>query len=329
MTPGLALIIGVLIGAAVLYFVMQAKAQKRERALQQTRARLAQVEQEQEQRLSDVAHQLEADYEQQLSTKIEQYQDEYEQHLEDLEAEYEARLAALGIFDASGEPSDTSEASTVNSEGKDDNLENVSPSPQETDDQAKSSDVGLTATAAGIGVVATAAAIVPDPWEEQPEAAPTEATDSSSITDDPTDSSHPESPAEDAPSNSATSESNPENAVSGSSTPDGSEAPSTQTSKQHQDIEAIQSLLQHNRRALTKALPSLTKLSKDPDPTVRLGVINTLKQTESIKAIPLLRQALRDSDNEVVAAANEALVRFKGIKSPTSKPTTKKLPKNR
>ncbi|MEL6325588.1 MAG: hypothetical protein AAFQ61_01585 [Cyanobacteria bacterium J06626_23] len=110
MSPGLALLVGVLIGAAVVYFLMQARLQERQAVSEESRDRTDRLESDLEQRLAEQRAELEAEYEQRITAKIEQYQDEHAQQLADLESEYEARLAVLGggtvdePGDASGQP---------------------------------------------------------------------------------------------------------------------------------------------------------------------------------------------------------------------------------
>ena len=70
---------------------------------------------------------------------------------------------------------------------------------------------------------------------------------------------------------------------------------------------------------------SLGKLSRDIDPIVRQAAIDALGKIGSIKVIPLLKIAQRDTDSDVVKSASSALEQFKGYRTPKKK---KVLPKN-
>jgi hypothetical protein len=306
MNPGIALIVGILIGAVIVYFLMQSKVKQKAAALQQSRHRLEQLEREQEQRLNELTRQLETEYEQQLADKIERYQDKHAQQIEELESEYEARLSVLiGVSGADdlgeGETNDAPKAPEIASEAPESlSLESAIPpeavsSYEPVEDQAILPD--QTATGSTPGAPMTAAAVIPDPWEES--------TDSVVATPDEPSPTIPE-PLE--------------------------RSQEVARTDKHQTLTEISETLTNNRRDLGRVLPALSKFTKDPDPTVRLAAVQVLKQVESIKAIPLLRQALRDINSDVVAAAHEALTRFKGTSKPSDSKASKsqkKLPKNR
>jgi type II secretory pathway pseudopilin PulG len=268
MAPGLALIIGILIGAAIVYLLLQRTLQQRERALQQSRRQLTQLEQEHKQLLSRVPPQSQADYENKLADIIERYQDEANEQLNALRAEYEARIAVI---------------------------EHALPGPVPD---------GLNPPASETSAAA-AAPPIPDPWTEL-------ATESRSA------------PVEAAPAAVP---------AATAATPWGDLArqlPGMSPDERQQAALALGQEMALNRRAAASALAGLSKLTKDPDPTVRLSAVRALQQTASPKAVPMLRQALRDPDSQVVAAATAALERFKGVgPARTAKKPPKKLPKNR
>lgn len=289
MSPGLALLVGVLIGAAVVYFVMQARLQERVAVSQGSQNRADRLSEQHQQelnvRLAEQRSQLEADCEQRLTVKVEQYQNEHAQQLAALEAEYEARLNALRT---PGTPSTSTRAST-------------SASP---------------AIATGTVLGATAgAAVLPDPWE------------SSSAVSAP-------APAAAPPQTDTVTESN---IVEKSDSPELSDPapmpplPSTAAKPVpvHTEAQALGAAAAISPKETAQALPRLGKLSKDPDPTVRLAAVQALQQSGSAKAVPLLKQALRDPDGDVVAAASAALSRFKGMPRPKPQKAKKKRPKNR
>jgi hypothetical protein len=76
-------------------------------------------------------------------------------------------------------------------------------------------------------------------------------------------------------------------------------------------------------------LPLLGRLSRDPDSTVRLATVQTLAAMPGQRSLPWLRRALQDSEPDVVAAAHEAISRFKGRSRPKAKQKARRLPKNR
>ncbi len=61
-----------------------------------------------------------------------------------------------------------------------------------------------------------------------------------------------------------------------------------------------------------RLLKPLGQFARDPDPAVRRQAIEALGQLRSVKALPFLRQGLRDADMDVVQAATEAIAPFKG-----------------
>jgi hypothetical protein len=76
-------------------------------------------------------------------------------------------------------------------------------------------------------------------------------------------------------------------------------------------------------------LPLLGRLSRDPDSTVRLATVQILAAMPGQRSLPWLRRALQDSEPDVVAAAHEAISRFKGRSRPKAKQKARRLPKNR
>ncbi len=337
MSPGLALLVGILIGAAVVYFLMQARLQARAAVSQDSQDRADNLSetytQDIEQRLAEQRSQIETEYEQRIATKIEAYQDEHSQQLADLEAEYEARLAALSGTDAA--PSTAASTPVVASE----------PAPPAS--SARPLDpppVGAAATVLGVSAGAT---VLPDPWDEAPVKPPT-ITPPPEITSD----TEPEStPVDTTTAPSAPPIPDPETRPSPASPSQDVSEPQTESPVRlgttltaaaaqleaplpefrRSAAQTLGDAAATSRKDVALALPMLGKLTKDPDPTVRVAAVEALRQCGSAKAIPLLKQSLRDPDGDVVAAASEALNRFKG--TPKTKPQTqktkKKRPKNR
>ncbi|MGF1522935.1 MAG: HEAT repeat domain-containing protein [Leptolyngbyaceae cyanobacterium] len=78
-------------------------------------------------------------------------------------------------------------------------------------------------------------------------------------------------------------------------------------------------------------LPTLKRLIRDRDPSVRLQAIQALSHAKKAsQSLPLLRRALRDANPFVVKAASTAMTRFKGYAPhPQPNPSKPRLPKNR
>ncbi|MGJ3248402.1 MAG: HEAT repeat domain-containing protein [Elainellaceae cyanobacterium] len=78
--------------------------------------------------------------------------------------------------------------------------------------------------------------------------------------------------------------------------------------------------------AVQTAIPPLGKLSQDPNSSVRQTAIESLGNIPSAKVIPFIRQALRDSDINVVKAANTEMSKYKfySSKSQSKKGAKKK-----
>lgn len=74
------------------------------------------------------------------------------------------------------------------------------------------------------------------------------------------------------------------------------------------------------------AIPPLGKLSQDPNSSVRQTAIESLGNIPSAKVLPFIRQALRDSDINVVKAANTEISKYKfySSKSKSKKGVKKK-----
>ncbi|MEL6246604.1 MAG: HEAT repeat domain-containing protein [Cyanobacteria bacterium J06627_15] len=325
MSPGLALLVGVLIGAAVVYFLMQARLQERLAVSEESRDRTDRLESDLEQRLAEQLAELEAEYEQRITAKIEQYQDEHAQQLADLESEYEARLAVLGGGTVD-EPGDASGQPVADWAGKGPSDPNDAPPGdavvRPTTDFAEDSvpagvmsappPVGAAATAMGVAAGAT---ILPDPWDELP-AAPLEPTPPPELGISAVSSVPPVNEANAGPT------------LTPSLTDAAANLAAPLPALRQAAAQALGTAVATNPRELTLALPMLGKLSKDPEVGVRLAAVQALQQIGSAKAVRLLKQSLRDPDSDVVAAASAALNRFKGHRRKTTK-AKKKRPKNR
>lgn len=74
------------------------------------------------------------------------------------------------------------------------------------------------------------------------------------------------------------------------------------------------------RYEILQALPTLAQLRGDAEPQVRRAAVAALAHIHDAQVVPLLEQALRDSDSEVVQAASVAIARFKRTSRPATPP---------
>ncbi|NMF84778.1 hypothetical protein [Nodosilinea sp. P-1105] len=106
MTPSMqgfitALLISLLVGVIIGFYLRQARINGLTTALKQSQGREKELEQEHESRLQAATLKLQQDYETQLAEKMEAYQSQYETQLSQMESTYQARqsLIAQGIGD--------------------------------------------------------------------------------------------------------------------------------------------------------------------------------------------------------------------------------------
>lgn len=289
---GIGVLIGLGIGSGVTAFLMKRIIRRQDNALQQSLNRLNRIQDDHAQDLNAALAKAEADYEQQLAAKIERYQDTHEEQLTELEAEYEARIAALlgvNILASDDEPATGTPVETA--------------SP---DSLAETAAVAGDVTSPSVNNADNAfIPAIPDPWTEV--------------------SSSPVATAA-APENIPANEPEPE--PEATLTPVAAPSPVKPDSsvERAQTAAALGQAAAINRKDAVRAVPQLGKLVKDDDADVRLAAVTALQESGSIKAIPFLRQALRDTDNRIVAAASAALSRFKGSKkaAPKAKAAKKK-----
>ncbi|MGD1857750.1 MAG: HEAT repeat domain-containing protein [Leptolyngbyaceae cyanobacterium] len=149
---GIGVLVGLGIGSGITAFLMQRIIRRQDNALQQSLTRLNHLQEDHAQDLNAALAKAEGDYEQQLASTIERYQDAHEQQLTELEAEYEARIAALlGI---SGEESGAVDVT----------LEPVVGSPAA--DAAEKDEFATQLNIPQPGTDQPFAAAIPDPWIE-------------------------------------------------------------------------------------------------------------------------------------------------------------------
>ena len=285
---GIGVLIGLGIGSGITAFLMQRVIRRQDNALQQSLSRLNRLQEDHAQDLNTSLAKMEADYEQQLATKIERYQDTHEEQLTELEAEYEARLAAL----TSITNQDSDSAPVISTPTED-----------------ISSTETASADAVSVDVTGSTFKPIPDPWTD----ISTSAMDSPAPVTVAATKATPTAPATKSTAPSVTGP---------ASITTGGDLELTQTATDLGRAAAT------NRKEAIRAIPQLGKLTKDNNADVRLAAVAALQESGSIKAIPFLRQALKDPDNRIVATASAALSRFKGAKKPAQKvkkSTKKKL----
>lgn len=81
--------------------------------------------------------------------------------------------------------------------------------------------------------------------------------------------------------------------------------------------------------AQARWLPTLGRLARDANPTVRLSAIQALESVQPSKRLPLLRRALQDTDPAVVMAASAIVNQTKGRTKFSKVSKKRRLPKNR
>lgn len=154
---GIAVLVGVMVGVGITYFFLQQTIRRQENALEQAMARLTQKDQDQNQQLNEAMAKMESEYEQQIARTIERYQDSHSEQMQALEAEYEARMAAL------------TSVSIQEPLGQE-------PSPEPAPETVEPAPV----TAPEVKPVGSFS-VLPDPWGEQPQTIETDAAATSSL----------------------------------------------------------------------------------------------------------------------------------------------------
>ncbi|MEM9266881.1 MAG: HEAT repeat domain-containing protein [Cyanobacteria bacterium P01_F01_bin.13] len=289
---GIGVLIGLGIGSGLTALLMQRIIRRQDNALQQSLNRLNRVEEDHAQNLNESLVKLEADYEQQLAAKIERYQDTHEEQLKELQAEYEARITALSNADT----------------------QPIAKEPGGTLPTVKTSEIIASNPAVDVTQSPPNRTFtpIPDPWAET--------------------SSKPVLVPEPAPEPVATPDVTTEPVAvpkAETTAPKSAAEPSafmvTRFTQADSDTELAQTAVAlgkaaaANRKDALRAIPQLGKLLKAQNANVRLAAVTALQEAGSIKSIPFLRQALRDTDDRIVATASAALSRFKGTKKPAPK----------
>lgn len=289
-----AFIVGLLIGlavAAVVYWRLKTKLDRKRQEVQQLRQNLEEQERAYELRLKQTVQSLQADYQQQLAQKTEQQtgaiQQQYEARIQELETARELAIQAI-------------------------------PTP-------------ATASEAASDLAATAAEVAPS-------------ITVSSVTDPSFTATETPTPTIAQPiSQNDASTSQPENVIA----PDSAIVPNVAVPAQQQVLESIapwgriggvgslpvvlgyaghadskirrqvavelgQVIATYGNRVETqRCIPTLARLSQDSNASVRQAAVQSLGNVPSVKVLPYLKRALRDSNLDVVRTASTAIARFK------------------
>ncbi|MEO0824205.1 MAG: HEAT repeat domain-containing protein [Cyanobacteria bacterium J06642_9] len=314
------LIIGCLLAALLVYFWSQSQIVEKNEALQRSRTRIQQLEQEHNKRLQDATRQLQQDYDQRLTQGIADAQAQTQKTHHDEVSTLKARATASKAEVV------TLKAEVTASHAEVMTLKTEIESLQHQVDSNRNAVITAAPVDAAIATPTPPSTDTGSPISAGAGAAQANPDD---ITPDDIASEVPVvSAAQSVPvvTTSATSLTLP---AFSQMMREGTEPDSA---KRQQIAVACKAVLKQPLRAETKkAMPLLAKLCQDSDPAVRLSAVEALAETRSRQVIPLLKRALRDSDMAVVAAASQAMDKFKVYPKAvaTTKATKKKLPKNR
>ena len=305
---GLWLFVGFLIGAILVFLMMQQRVSQQAKALKHNQMRLEQIEREHEHRMRSATLQLQEDYGRRLAEQKGSYERllaeqkalseaKSDQQAAEIEREYSARIRLLEQALGSSTQADASrggEAVSSNPSALPGTPEGSAFSPLSAASQSSPTSDSVPA------VLPTA--IAPDRVKQ-----PLPHTHSQSQI--PPGLTQAETPLATLTANSRQID------------------PCTRK----QAATALGEFVTGNQRAAAqRAIPILGKLIQDPDPSVRQAAVHSLGRMRAAQVIPLLKRALRDTDSEVVKTASTALSQFKGGLFKTSQSTTrKKLPRNR
>jgi hypothetical protein len=290
----LSVVIGIGIGAAIVYFILKPKLVQHEQALKQTRKMLDEREKAFDARLQAAVKSLQAEYQQQLDLKME----ELHQH-------YEASVPAADGLDES--QTDSIAESPIT----EDSLVERQPGLPSSNPQPPKSTTPLTATeyeAMSVPVVAA-----------EPNSPTVTSTVDRPLVPRYVASSHQIAKTIVAWGYSGEIQHIP--LLIGYAYNSDGHLRGLAASAVGQ-IAAAQPM----RVELQRAIPILEKLIRDPDSSVRRAAVEALGKFSSEKVILPLKLALRDFDPDVVKSASEAIANFKRYRvSRLAKATTPKL----
>ena len=330
-------LLGVVIGAVVIYFAMARQVSNQEAAIRNLRGKLTQADADRDRRIKVATDRLQQDYDARLKAAqgLQQKLQETEAERDRLQRDYAAHLKAAHADAAQQTQQKLAEAEAEHNRRL----------QTETERLRQDYEARLAAAQAAEPLMSTVPTIADPPKpvtlpHSDPVEAPLPSASAALIT--PEAEPMIASSAEDSPpaplassrstamkpSAATTAESNPSALQDVNTLTTASYAPKPEVRCQvASEIAATLPTMSAANQA--RWMPMLKRLTFDIDPTVRLQAVRALGKVKASRSLPLLRRALRDADPTVVAAANLAMSRFKGYSQP--QPITRKprLPKNR
>jgi len=269
----LGVVLGLLIGAGLVYWTLQSKIEQQSQELQRSRNAFEELEKSRESRIQAATQALLTDYQNQLAQETDTLKAEHAAEVQALKQDYEARLGEVNS--AAATPTESAPPAQIppspESMGTD-----PAPGPFASTAEAKIAEFKVAEAKMGAGATS------------------------------------------EKPSLSTQRQSEPPTAFSKLA----QSVHSTDRNSRRQAAVALgQMVATQGLRAEAQTLPILTKLVRDPDPSVRQSAIAALGNIPSEKVIPLLKQALRDPNGEVVRSAHQTMGKFKFYRTkPAIKP---------
>jgi len=310
MTLVIGIILGVLIGAGAVYMLLNGTITQQEQDIERHKRTISEMEQRHESRLRETIQSLQADY----NRKVEQMSAEASQNVA---RQYETEIQSLKQKIAQSKAT-SSPPATASSPKQD--FSAIAPTPQSTPQPTTSSST------------------LPSD-EVSPETLPkSSAALSSASPDSARNLEALASPTTQTRPLQGLSVEQRQSLVSSVLTMGESKQPShvpelnrlsTVTGSDVREATAIalKNIASSNpvNPVVQQIIPTLGKLSQDPDAVVRCAAVQALGEIPSYKVIPFVRRSLRDADMRVVKAATDAMGRFKYFqKSSTSTVKPKK-----
>lgn len=300
----LGIIVGILIGAGVVYMLLSQTISQREKVIQQHQRTIKDLEHRHESRLKETVQSLQSDYQQKLEQKKAELSQQYEQHIQSLK-QHIIQLKTTPKQKSSPLPTESpisaSPISATSSSQKHTSQLTINSAPSPLSDQ-------LSTPETLDGSDSTAPSVESDPLPEP-------MTTSSAVKH-----SIEEQLAQRQTLVSSISTMGASQNVN--HLPELKKLSLSQVSEVREaTATAIKAIVTSNlgHPAIQQVTPVLGKLSQDPDPTVRCAAVTALGNIPSYKSIPFVRRSLRDSDMRVVKAANDVIGRFRYVQSQSQK----------
>lgn len=297
----LGIILGLAIGAGLVYWTLQQKIDQHQTELRQYRNALAEMEQVHESRLREMTQSLQADYQRQLTAEKQSLNHQHEAELQALRANHARAIEEIQHAQPPA-PEPTQES--------------VPETDPETD-QATAADSELESDVKPPQIRQSIAASAP------PRKAETYSSASDISEQDMQDAvkqRHPDLA---------------ETILSWGNAGQTAYLPQVLQFYRHRDRQVRESVATATGQLvksklvsaeIQRAIPVLGTLSRDSDPAVRQAAIQSLGQIRSEQVVPFLEKALRDSDRNVVKSASAAMNRYKFYPSKPKSNSAKRNP---